>query len=334
MGAKSQIEWTDATWNPTIGCTRISAGCKNCYFFAQHDMRHAAWLAGNWPDAPKQYHHPATTIQTFTERLDMPLRWRKPRRIFVNSLSDLFHEAIPDEFVAAVLGIAACAPRHTFQILTKRAGRMNHLINTLDVKTCVAAAFRLLRAPEAFTRLGILAQAAVEWPLRNVWLGVSCEDQKTADERIPMLETSPAAIRFLSCEPLLGPIVFEKVWLYELDWIIAGGESGKVSKNERPQIRPMHPDWVRGIRDQCESRTDMGRPWPLPFFFKQWGSWAPHPHSPRRGVYTGAGIFWRPTGRFGNQGDWWEGRAQAMDFVGKKAAGAVLDGREWREMPV
>ncbi len=331
MGDKTPIEWTDATWNPTIGCTKISAGCKNCYFMTMHERRHRAWLGGTWPDAPRQYHVPATVLQLMPDRLDQPLRWAKPRRIFVNSLSDLFHEDIPEAFIDSVFGIMILARRHTFQILTKRPERMRRYILRLE---------------------GVVKEAGGEWPLPNVWLGTSVEDQAAANLRIPELLATPAAVRFLSCEPLLGGLYLDP-WLPPkitagglsaemleiretteaiaadlrkreaetglLHWVIAGGESG-------PGVRPMHPDWARALRDQCATAG-------VPFFFKQWGEWAPHDQPPIRGEYNGAGVFLKPNGRFGMQLDWWDGNAAAMNKVGKKKAGRVLDGRTHDGMP-
>jgi protein gp37 len=280
------IEWTDETWNPVVGCSRVSAGCRNCYAFQLHDMRHRAKLAGK--DLPDQYAQPFTTIQALADRLDTPLRWRRPRRVFVNSVSDLFHEDVPFDFILAVWGVMAATP-HTYQILTKRAHRM-------------LAFFEW--AKEAMRARGL-----DEWEKGmeiqpNVWLGVSVEDQRAADERIPLLLRTPAAVRFLSCEPLLGPVDLGR-WLIcepcddgrpvtmgtilhcqnpRLDWVIVGGESG-------PGARPMHPDWARSLRDQCQAAG-------VPFFFKQWGEWD------------------------------FEGYR-----IGKKYAGRLLDGREWNEFP-
>lgn len=296
MGATS-IEWTDQTWNPVVGCTRVSPGCKYCYAFELHDMRHRAHLAGS--KVPKQYAKPFKEVQLMPERLDDPLHWKKPRMVFVNSMSDLFHEDIPDEFITKVFVSMAAAGQHTFQVLTKRAERMREFI--------------------------LSKKRLTEEPLRNVWLGVSVEDQQRADERIPVLNRTPAAVRFLSCEPLLGPVNLRSEhirWAIDgecdqlgyplLDWVIVGGESGMLA-------RPMELGWARSIRDQCVAAH-------IPFFFKQWGDWAPSetlfdagPHSttqrlPRSMmVKTVGGV--------------------EMLQAGKKAAGRTLDGRLWDEFP-
>ena len=231
MSEHSKIEWTDSTWNPVTGCTKVSAGCKNCYA-----ERLAPRLGQDFSE-----------IILHPDRLDAPLHWKQPRRIFVNSLSDLFHEDVPQGFVNDVLDRTLATPRHTYQILTKRPKRMDNLIREW------------------------MQDRKIIHPPKNVWLGVSCEDQKTADARIPLLLKTPAAVRFISLEPLLGPINLDRIpishgivecsggRLPALDWVIVGGES-------RPHARPMHPDWARSIRDQCQAAG-------VPFFFKQWGEW-------------------------------------------------------------
>lgn len=249
MGDKTTIEWTDATWNPVRGCSIVSKGCTNCYAMRQAH-RHAN-RGGAYEGLTKLTNGgPVWTgaVRLVPELLGLPLRWRAARRIFVNSMSDLFQEAVPYAFIDQVWGTMAAAPQHVFQILTKRPERMrDYLLDRLRVG-------------------GIIAQ-----PLSNVWLGVSAEDQKAADERIPFLLETPAAVRWISAEPLLGPITLERpivnddalrerVWLEELGWVVAGGESG-------PGARPMHPDWARSLRDQCVAAD-------VAFFFKQWGSWA------------------------------------------------------------
>lgn len=308
MGAKTGIEWTGSTWNPVVGCEKVSQGCKHCYAKMLHDMRHKAYLEGK--KVPMQYAQSFEVVQLKPERLDMPLHWKKPRMIFVDSVSDLFHEDVPDEFIGQVFGVMSKTPWHTYQVLTKRAERM------LDVVKRVHAI------------AGILP---------NVWLGVSVEDQKSANFRIPFLLKAPAAVRFLSCEPLLaqvnltellyeanGDTVFDNdvqiPWRYidalrgyydndhqtSIDWVIAGGESG-------PEARPMHPEWARSIRDQCQTAG-------VPFFFKQWGEWMPNNQ-----VFDWTTI----TGR--KYHSW--GEAGGSLWVGKQAAGHLLDGEEWRQMP-
>lgn len=256
----TSIEWTDATWNPVTGCTKVSAGCKSCY---------AEKVAERfWGDRA------FTDVRWHADRLDAPLRWRKPRRVFVNSMSDLFHDAVPDEFIDLVFAVMVLAPQHTFQVLTKRPERMRDYFGSMVERSVaieevdvVANARRRcageddprgsrswhsetarfakgLAAVHAMGRRGI--------PLPNVWLGVSCEDQRAADERIPLLLQTPAAVRFLSCEPLLGPIGIPNGWLGEfdgqggIDWVIAGGESG-------PGARPCDVAWIRSIVEQCNA---------------------------------------------------------------------------------
>lgn len=308
MSANTKIEWADATWNPVRGCEKVSEGCRNCY---------AARMAARFSGEGQPYeglaemtpHGPRWTgdVQLVPEVLDQPLKWRKPRRIFVNSMSDLFHEDVPDEFIARVWTIMASCREHTFQILTKRPRRMMEWVNR--VKDWEGYKTHNGEPPAAYGGNGIIV-GGNEWPLPNVWLGVSVENQKVADERIPLLLQTPAAVRFLSCEPLLGPVDLKPylepyirtkhdgskrgtVWADPgIDWIIVGGESG-------PGARPMHPDWVRSIRDQCKAAE-------VPFFFKQWGEW---------------------------KLSWMAGEYQWMR-VGKKAAGRLLDGRTWDELPV
>lgn len=367
--AKTKIEWCDTVWNPVTGCTKVSQGCKHCY---------AERLANRFWGERK-----FTDVQVHPERLEDPLKWRKPRRVFVNSMSDLFHKDVPFGFIDQVFGVMARATDHQFLVLTKRPARMryfcNHYFNPQDL------------AP---------------YPLLNVWLGVSCEDQAAADERIPLLLETPAAVRFVSCEPLLGPVDlgmstatcdccdrWSSRWvrlrgqvtsdlpsLYDvkvakpgiyrahsnrhgalsvetgsgllgikpgefeclpkLDWVICGGESG-------PGARPMHPDWARSLRDQCQAAS-------VPFFFKQWGEWAPvTPQYPEgdndsnldeldlmahticlgnagtvfQEDYGLKDYYWCGYQPTPNENPWF------LERVGKKAAGRLLDGREWNEFP-
>ncbi len=242
MSGKTGIEWTEATWNPVVGCKRVSAGCDHCYAFQLHDQRHIAWKRGRFPTAPKQYHVPFSTAQLMPERLSDPLHWRKPRRIFVNSMSDLFHEQVPDSFIEQVWDTMRRTPQHTYQILTKRPERMASLCQRIN-----------------------------STPLPNVWLGTSVENQAAADERIPALCRTPAAIRFLSCEPLLGFVtILPHLIGYHtdnlLDWVIIGGESG-------PHARPMEMRWVDLLMAECEHAA-------VACFVKQLGSvWAKAHHA-------------------------------------------------------
>lgn len=235
MGDKTGIEWTDATWNPVVGCAPVSEGCRNCYA-AREAVRFGAnpKVAATYEGLAEMRGADASRravftgkIRTLDHRLDQPLRWKRPRRIFVNSMSDLFHPDVPVAFISEVFRVMSLAPQHTFQVLTKRPERMAEYLRG-------------------------------DCPLPNVWLGTSVEDQAAADERVPHLLDTPAAVRFLSCEPLLGDVDL-RPHLYGLDWVIVGGESG-------PRARPMHPSWVRRIRNACIWNE-------VPFLFKQWGAW-------------------------------------------------------------
>ena len=267
MSDHSKIEWTDATWNPTTGCTRVSEGCRHCYIERTPPFR----IAG------RKFVNGSTGVQLHPERLDQPLHWKKPRRIFVNSLSDLFHEDVPYQFIDKVFGVMGSeeAGHHTFQVLTKRPERM-------------------LRYTERFTTGGVEFDKL--FPL--VWLGVSVEDQRTADERIPLLLQTPAAIRFVSAEPLLGPVDLGKwMWIPDphgasadlmpsrgLDQCIVGGESG-------PGARPCDVSWIRSIRDQCRAAG-------VKCFVKQWGSY------PIMGYYEAQDWCDAHGWEFGDDGEW------------------------------
>jgi protein gp37 len=275
----SRIEWTTETWNPTVGCDKISPGCKNCY--AIREARRAAYnpkLAHIYQDVVTPKGEPLNwtgEVKLIPERLELPLRWRRPRRVFVNSMSDLFHEALPDEAIDRVFAVMALCPQHTFQVLTKRAERMQaYLLSTTTVGRFFALCAQVVD--------GIGTVKAVHHgdgfhglKVPNVWLGVSCEDQKTADERIPWLLKTPAAVRFLSLEPLLGPVDLDKVFWRErchncqecagnyprdhgIDWVIVGGESG-------PGARPCNVQWIRDVVRQCREAS-------VPCFVKQMGS--------------------------------------------------------------
>ncbi len=261
MADKTGISWTSATWNPVTGCAKVTQGCKHCY--AERDWARLAHL-------PAYEGRAFTDVTCHPERLDQPLRWSKPRMIFVNSMSDLFHEDVPDEFIDQVFAVMALAQDHTFQVLTKRPERM------LAYLTERAAGGRhVWRAGQQIKMPGGREKPAPGWPLPNVWLGVSVENQAAADERIPLLLQTPAAVRWVSCEPLLGSVDLREVVMPDgdtlgtylhndgeqagLDWVVVGGESG-------PKARPMHPDWARRLRDQCEDAR-------VPFFFKQTGLW-------------------------------------------------------------
>ncbi|AII28217.1 hypothetical protein VC74_gp53 [Mycobacterium phage Sparky] len=335
MADRTKIEWTrsddgtpGATWNPVTGCTKLSPaspGCQNCY---------ASTFAERFRGTPGHYFERGFDVQLRYDKLLQPMRWRRPRRIFVNSMSDLFHDQVPDDYIAKVFAIMLLAQRHTFQVLTKRHGRMYSLLNSHAFWTLVLYEALTPELP-AGDRDGL--QLSLHY-LPNVWLGVSTENQKWADIRIPALLDTPAAVRFISAEPLLGPINLRREWGYGpgIDWIIVGGESG-------PGARPMHPDWARALRDQ---RNTVG----AAFLFKQWGEWGtaapmdPHGRLDFRGgvVMTDDGNVYQP-----GDLDWPDGprrgEAHRANFphhhptylyrVGKKRAGRELDGRTWDEYP-
>lgn len=257
------IEWTDETWNPVRGCSRVSAGCDNCY--AMHTARRFDNQYGTYKGLTRIGSRGVDwsgVVRLVPEKLDEPLRWRRPRRVFVNSMSDLFHESLSDEDIDRVFAAMTCAQRHTFQILTKRPKRMLDYLSRDHGPVNVLA--RILNAARAMPKpRGWIAPESHGWPYRNVWLGVSCENQKAADERIPLLLQTPAAVRFVSAEPLLEPIDFDQSvcrksnGTNDLDWIIVGGESG-------PGARPCDILWVGSIVAQCR---DAG----VPCFVKQLG---------------------------------------------------------------
>ena len=297
---KTKIEWADRVWNPVTGCTKVSAGCANCYA-----ERHAKRFWGDRKFTDVIYHD---------GRLTQPLHWQKPSRVFVNSMSDLFHPDVDFDYILRVWMIMERSKLHKFIILTKRPERMRIFVNEW-----LPGAWGL-----ANKNLQLLDK-----PLQNVWLGVSIENQQTADERIPLLLKTPAAKRIVSFEPALGPVDFRGIeyeknafldsldieWDEELedmgpklDWVIMGGESG-------PGARPMHPDWARSVRDQCQAA------W-VPFFFKQFGEWI-HETQVQENM---------PIHAVSSK------RMMADDKykfikVGKKHTGHILDGKEHLEFP-
>ena len=260
MSDDSKIEWTDATWNPVTGCTEVSEGCDHCY---------AKTFAERWRGVVGHPYEQGFDLKLHPDRLDQPLRWRRPRRVFVNSMSDLFHDDVPDEFIERVFVVMARATQHTFQVLTKRPGRMASLLSRPTTQNFIINRAASENAGQYRRRgwVGLLPNRVPSCPLPNVWLGTSVENQRWANVRIPKLLEAPATVRFLSCEPLLGPVDLMR-WLWPkdapyslLDWVIVGGESGRGA-------RPMHPDWARSLRDQCAAAD-------VPFFFKQWGGRTP-----------------------------------------------------------
>jgi protein gp37 len=331
MGNNSKIEWTEATWNPVTGCAKVSSGCKNCY---------AKRMSERLSKIPKTayYGRKFTDVQCHDDRLKVPLKWRNPRKVFVNSMSDLFHEDVPDEFIDQVFAAMALAGRHTFQVLTKRPGRMRDYMKRLgrSAKLLDTAARKI-----GYT-LEFQDKYWMPWPIPNIWLGVSIENQETADKRIPLLLETPAAVRFLSCEPLLGAINLANLafWVDErgeigptdvrepdvfpdIHWVIVGGESG-------PKARPMHPAWVRSIRDQCAIAR-------VPFLFKQHGEWLATAFCDDRTVQIQSKrtVYVRQDGSFRDAADGADLlRDEETAWVGKKAAGRLLDGVLHDEYPV
>ena len=270
MGTTTKIEWADATWNPVRGCTPISTGCKHCY---------AKTLAERFRGVPGHPFEQGFDVRLVPEKLEEPLKWRRPRRVFVNSMSDLFHSEVPPAYVDDVFDVMRSAPQHTFMVLTKRPRVM----------------------------------VVRDWP-SNVWAGVSVENADCL-WRVEALKRVPAK-RFLSLEPLLGPL--EALELEGVDWVIVGGESG-------PEARPLHPGWVRQIRDQC-LRAE------VPFFFKQWGAWAPDCLCTELVQTEGGALSLRLRPKICRTTPRPSGKPGVMFRCGKKAA-AELDGRGWMQFP-
>jgi protein gp37 len=323
MADKTSIEWTDATWNPVTGCAKVSPGCDHCY---------AETFAERWRGTPGHHFEQGFDLRLWPDRLVLPLKWRKPRRIFVNSMSDLFHDDVPDGFIHQVFAVMAATPQHTYQILTKRHGRMRTLLRDecrcggghqpgIHFKSAIDWV-ATPHSPEYVPGLPLRLYHQIQWPLPNVWVGVSVENQQWADIRIPALRDTPAAVRWLSCEPLLGPVdlsqhlvpaepapAFTDAWdRGDLGWIVTGGESG-------PGARPMQPSWALSLRDQC---ADAG----VPFLFKQWGEWVPPTH-----MTADTFMSWdcnHGTSAYDQDQPW---------RVGKKAAGRLLDGKVWDQYP-
>jgi len=239
MSARSSIEWTETTWNPTTGCDKVSTGCDNCYALTLAKRLKAMGSAKYQTDGDPRTSGPGFGVATHTPSLAEPFRWREPRLVFVNSMSDLFHAKVPLNFIQQVFDVMTATPRHTYQILTKRALRLRRIARELS------------------------------WP-ENVWIGTSVENEDSKS-RINELEKVPAAVRFLSCEPLIGPL--RNMKLDHIDWVIVGGESG-------PNARPIMQEWVADIRDQCQQAE-------VPFFFKQWGG-----RTPKAGGRLLAGRTW------------------------------------------
>lgn len=317
MADRSKIEWTDASWNPLrarhretgrVGwhCEKISPACAHCYAAAQNKQG----LRGG----TREDYTAAADVDVFLDEatLQKPLHWKRPRRIFVCSMTDLFGSWVTVEMLDRIYDVMAACPQHTFQVLTKRPERMHRYHVNLA------------------KRVAQIADNPVRFPLPNLWAGVTIENQDYTARLEELLET-PAAVRFVSAEPLLGPLDLGlRNWEglgrddCRLDWVIVGGESGRGRG-----IRPMHPDWARLIRDDCEQAA-------VPFFFKQWGEWLP--------ADGGGKILAKEARRINDAGqditsvpELWCGDEHVTDAyvyrVGKKQAGRLLDGREWNEFP-
>lgn len=366
MGDKTNIEWTDATWNPIIGCSRVGPGCDHCYAIGVVHREMSPQHVGLTVKPEGERTDWTGEVRPAGEKkLTEPLRWTRPRRIFVNSLSDLFHANLPDDEIAKVFAVMALAPQHTFQVLTKRPQRMagwlledfigetaqhrvqdmiTHLTRVWGWKRPVIFDTRMAN-PDASTPRGRLAddpnyerRVPLTWPLTNVHLGVSIEND-TYTWRADHLRNTPAAVRFISAEPLLGPL--PSLDLTGIDWLIVGGESG-------PGARPMHPEWVRQLRDDCRDGVqDSGDGWPA-FLFKQWGDWLPYEPDAQAPFWNGQapghelldGHTLPADLTSGGVHDGWLGDLGDPDEplaiyrrVGKKAAGRHLDGRTWDEYP-
>lgn len=309
MADNTLIEWADATVNAVNGCSVVSPGCTNCYA-----MRLAGTRMQRHPSrAGLTQHSKAGPVWTGEVRLNekallQPLRWKRPRRIFWNAHGDLFHPAVPDEWIDRVFAVCALTPQHTHQILTKRPERMREY---LAERNGMGNA-KLCRAINAIPREFGNRHGALSLPLLNVWLGVSVEDQQRADDRREAFASTPAAIKFVSYEPALSMVDWTG-WEF-VDQIIGGGESG-------PRARPPHPDWFRATRDFCAAND-------IAYFHKQWGEWAPIEHVADPGGLECADLM--PDGMRVVHSN---SLTTRMVRVGKKAAGRLLDGVEHNAMP-
>jgi protein gp37 len=309
----TKIQWTDQTWNPIVGCSKISPGCDHCYaermacrlsvmlggIGTGDNME--AWEAYSWVARDGHWTGKTSFVKS---ALRKPLHWRKPRRIFVCSMGDLFHESVPFEWIDRVFRVIALRPQHTFQVLTKRAARMAKYFASLDTE---AGLQRWSNSNGLYGRTGTHSPTALTIrKLPNVWLGVTAENRKQADLLIPHLLRCPAAVRFLSVEPMLEAVdIIKGLCAIDrngepcgrledgIDWVICGGESG-------PGARPVHPDWIRDLRDQCAEAA-------IPFFFKQWGS------NPNTAAFA-------------------ETNGKCADMTTSKG-GSLLDGKTWHEFP-
>ena len=304
MSDKSKISWTESTWNPVVGCTKVSPGCDNCY--AERMANRLAMMKTRGLANQKMLDKYGSVVNWFAEdtmrargwngktfcdekALEKPLHWKNPRKIFVSSMGDLFHESVPFEYLNKMFAVMAMCPQQTFQVLTKRPERMREI------------------SKKWWSREGWASY-------KNLWFGITAENQEWWNKRKEVFFSIPAAVHFVSNEPMLSAIRYTDDELRQLSWIIVGGESG-------PGARPMHPDWARGVRDQCEAAG-------VPFFFKQWGKHLPESQYESMDENTwrsidGDGIEPELCG-LGNLKTW---------RVGKKKSGRLLDGREHSEYP-
>jgi protein gp37 len=334
MGDKTGISWTDATWNPIVGCSIISPACTNCYAMAQADRIQRMAPNSHYDLTTKIVNGKPVWTGVLKQSPDhiqrLPLRWKRPRRIFVNSMSDLFHSAVPEAWIDYVFAIMALSSQHTFQVLTKRPERMRAYLSDPGVVSRVWMLACTIGQPgRSFSQT--VVRFGNPWPLLNVWIGITAERQQEADERIPHLLASPAVMRFISAEPLLGPLDIGAAvgwrgadgfdpFAPRIGWLICGGESG-------PGARLTHPQWPRSLRDQCSAAG-------VAFFFKQWGEWSPaygDTLRPRKAVslYDGS-SFDIAAGERPRQIDLLD-MAQ-MIRIGKRA-GDLLDSVEHKEFP-
>ncbi len=332
----SKIEWTDQTWNPIVGCSKVSPGCDHCYaermgnrLAAMNTKGYQNVIEGYWDGHAHVCEGWNGNTNLIESALEKPLHWRKPRMIFVCSMGDLFHESVPFEWIDKVFAVMALCPQHTFQLLTKRPERMLEYITRefRGVRTSppmVESAGKkmltenmlLMKYWKDFIWLDVNTSYTLAWPLFNVWLGVTAENQQRADERRGDMKKlhDMGWVTFTSVEPMLGEVNMhlDDNWT---DWVICGGESG-------PGARPMKPDWARGLRDQCKEAG-------VPFMFKQWGKYLPRYQEQSMDENTWRHIDENRIGpksfcRFGSFKAW---------PVGKKKAGRLLDGVEHNGFP-
>lgn len=348
MGENSHIEWTDHTFNPWIGCTKVSPGCAHCYaeqatfVRAQRKRGRELWGEGRerWRTSEESWHKPRVWN-------DRAAALGVRQRVFCASLADWLDDAVPIEWLADLLALIFATPHLDWLLLTKRPQNWKFRMHWANGRLASAgnlAAFESCPKMQAAFRIAEWAEGA---PPANVWLGTTVEDQARADERIPALLGIPAVVRFLSCEPLLSEVRLDR-WLWchskdedgikdstpsdAIDWVICGGESG-------PKARPMHPEWARSLRDQCVAAA-------VTFFFKQWGDWLPISPGEWDGPANQAGSIFRPNTKPGDlwlRVDGWSGDGPPsvwrpaefaiMRRVGKKRAGRLLDGQEHNELP-